>query len=183
MGLTLMELITAALTELERPTDQATVLLWRDRLTAYANEAVMDLTNTFRPWRRDPVSLQNGMLSLQQLPYNASKVLGIEREGVRLPFYYGDSTETVCLPTVADGTVTVVYRYCPQELVQDTDVPQLPIVCHHLIVMYMVARDRSHGDASAQNSSKLRFSLYEMRKRKLRLDFDEPCGFQIFHVY
>ena len=181
--MTLMDLLTAALEELERPTDQATVSLWKPRLTAYANEAIADLTNTFRPWRREVVSLQNGMFSTLNLSYSCSKVLGVEKAGIRLPFYYGDSTETVCLSTVTDGTVTVVYRYCPRELQNFEDVPELPIVCHHMIVLYMVARDRSHGDASAQSGSNLRFSLYEMRKQKLRLDFDEPCGFRIYNTY
>ena len=56
----------------------------------------------------------------------------------------------------------------------DTDRTGLPAACESLIVLYMTARDRANGDASAQKGATLRLSLYEAQKRRLRMDFDEP---------
>lgn len=181
--LTLHELILGALHELERPTDDITVAAWRERLTAYANEAVADLSRTFRLWRRDPVMFIDGKADLDELPFAATKVLGVEREGVRLPFGYGASTRTLTLKNLPDGIATVVYRYAPKPLREDSDVPDLMELCHPLIVLYMVARDRSHGDTYAVNTAKLNLSLYEAQKRKLRTDLDEPYRYRIYNRY
>lgn len=181
--MTLYELITGALHELERPTDEVTVAAWRDRLTAYANEAVTDLSRTFHLWRRDPVVFTDGQADLNELPFPATKVLGVEREGVRLPFCYGTDTRTLTLKNLPDGIATVVYRYAPKPLKEDTDVPDLTELCHPLIVLYMVARDRSHGDTYAVNTAKLNLSLYEAQKRKLRTDLDEPYRYRIYNRY
>ena len=174
--MTLLDLYTHALTELERPTDSETLALWRDKLTAFANEALIDLSTAFRPWRRDVLPLADKKLHLSALPFACSKVLGVEDNGTRLPFYYDLDVETLCVPTARCDALTVVYRYTPRALELETDVPQLPAACHPLIVAYMVGRVRAQGDAAAQSSSALRLSLYELQKRRLKLDFDEPAA-------
>ena len=150
--MTLLQLLIAALDELERPHDEATLALWRERLTAYANEAIADLYATFRPWRRESLTPQNGVLTLTALTMPCSKVLGLERDGVRIPFYYGTDTNELVIPGWGNDP---------------------------LIVLYMVARDRAHGDPAAQNGSRLRLSVYEAQKRRLKLDYDEPSGCRI----
>ena len=42
--MTLKELLTGALQQLDRNTDSQTVELWRDKLTQYFNDAIIDLT-------------------------------------------------------------------------------------------------------------------------------------------
>ncbi len=181
--MTLSELITAALDELERPQDGLTVAQWKTRLTAYANEAISDLFTTFRPWRRETLTPTDGVLALSGLSLPCSKVLGLERNGVRIPFHYGANTAELIVPGWRGDPLTVVYRYGPTPLRRDSDRTTLPAVCDPLIVLYMVARDRAHGDAAAQNGSKLRLSLYEAQKRRLKLDFDEPSGCRIQNYY
>ena len=181
--MTLSELIHAALDELERPHDDGTVALWRERLTAYANEAVSDLFTTFRPWRRETVTPAGGRLTVSQLSLPCSKVLGLENGGVRIPFHYGSDTSELVIPGWDDRPLTVVYRYAPGVLRSDADRTTLPAACDPLIVLYMVARDRAHGDAAAQNGSRLRLSFYEMQKRRLKMDFDEPSGCRICNYY
>lgn len=181
--MTVTQLISQALAEMDHPSNTAALPLWRDKLLRFANEALVDLTETFRPWRRDPLALQNGMLDLRTLPYKAGKLLGVERGGMRMPFCYDADVDTVRVPGAADGTVTVVYRYLPKPLAQDSDEPELPAVCHPLIVQYMVARFEMLNDASAQSHAGMLLSHYEQRKRRLKLDFDEPLGYAIFNRY
>ena len=177
--MTLSELINHALAELEHPADSAGLPLWRDKLTGFANDAIDDLTRTLRPWRRDPAVLRGGTIDLSTLPYTVSKVLGVERDGRRIPFYYGASTETLRTKGVKDGPVDVVYRYLPEPLHAPNDVPQLPPACHALIVQYMVARFTMHNDAQGQSHANMMLSLYEQRKRRLRMNLDEPEGYSI----
>ena len=119
--MTLSELIGAALSELDHPENTAALPLWQEKLTRFANEAIVDMTETFRPWRRDALTLNNGTLDLSALPYRVGKVLGVERGGVRVPFYYGADALTLRVPGVEDGSVTVVYRYLPKPLDESTD--------------------------------------------------------------
>ena len=181
--MTLTELINLALAELDYPSNTAALPLWRDKLTGFANDAIDDLTRSLRPWRRDPAQLVNGTIDLSTLPCAVSKVLGVERNGLRTPFYYGPDTQTLHLKGVPDGPVDVVYRYLPPALSAQTDVPQLPAACHPLIVQYMVARFEMHNDAQGLNHANTLMSLYERRKRRLRMDMDEPSGYAILNRY
>ena len=179
IAVTVRELIESALAELDHPEDTAALPLWKEKLLRFANEATVDLYETFRPWRRDPLPLRNGVLDLSALPYTAAKVLGAERSGMRVPFCYGTDTNTLRVPGVPDGTMTVVYRYLPKTLVEDDDEPELPAACHPLIVLYMVARFSLLNDAAGLNHASAALSLYEAQKRRLKLDFDEPTDYRI----
>ena len=179
IAVTALALIQAALGELEHPEDTAALPLWKEKLLRFANEAVVDLYETFRPWRRDPLMLTNGALDLTALPYTVGKVLGVERGGMRVPFFFDPDTNTLRVPGVPDGSMTVVYRYLPKTLVEDTDEPELPAACHPLIVLYMVGRFSMINDAQGLNHTSAAMSLYETRKRRLKLDLDEPTDYQI----
>ena len=181
--MTLIELILAALDELERPHDADTIALWRERLTAYANEAVSDLFAAFRPWRRETLTPVNGVLHLCELSLPCGKVLGLEDGGMRIPFHYGTDADELIVPGWGEKPLTVVYRYAPGVLKNDADTTTLPSVCDPLIVLYMVARDRAHGDLAAQNGSRLRLSLYEAQKRRLKLDYGRASGWKICNLW
>lgn len=179
IAVTALALIESALAELEHPEDTAALPLWKEKLLRFANEAVVDLTETFRPWRRDRLPLRNGTLDLSALPYTVGKVLGAERDGMRVPFFFSADTNTLRVPGVKDGMMTVVYRYLPKTLVLDDDEPELPAACHPLIVLYMVGRFSMINDAQGLNHASAALSLYETRKRRLKLDLDEPTDYQI----
>ena len=179
IAVTALALMQSALGELEHPEDTAALPLWKEKLLRFANEAVVDLYETFRPWRRDPLALQNGRLNLSALPYTVGKVLGVERSGMRVPFCFDTDTNTLRVPGVPDGTMTVVYRYLPKTLVEDDDEPELPAACHPLIVLYMVGRFSLINDAQGLNHASAAMSLYETRKRRLKLDLDEPTDYRI----
>ena len=50
--MTTQKLMEMTLRKLDRPTDNSTVALYKERLLGYLNEAILDLTAEFRPWRR-----------------------------------------------------------------------------------------------------------------------------------
>jgi hypothetical protein len=176
---TAAQLVQSALAELDHAIDAASASLWQEKLLRFANEAVADLFETFRPWRRDTLPLQNEQLDLTALPHPVAKVLGIERSGMRVPFCLSSDATAVRVPGVKDGPMTVVYRYLPEPLVEDDDEPALPTACHPLIVLYMVGRFCMLNDAQGMNHTSAALSLYETRKRRFRLEFDEPTDYQI----
>ena len=181
--MTVTQLIEQALAEMEHPSNTAALPLWREKLLRFANEALVDLTEAFRPWRRDVLTLTGGALDLTALPYTVGKLLGVERNGMRVPFYYDTNTSSLRVPGLPDGPVTAVYRYLPKPLAQNSDEPELPAACHPLIVQYMVARFEMQNDATAQNHAGMLLSHYELRKRRLKLDFDEPVGYAIYNRF
>ena len=141
--MTLKELITGALLQLDRNTDSQTVELWRDKLTRYLNDAMIDLAGDLALRRTDEIALTDGMLHLDALPRACVKVLGVFRNGTRYPFYYGTASGVLHVPAVADGQVLVTYRYLPPALVSDADVPELPDWCHSALIAYVVGRERA----------------------------------------
>ena len=79
--------------------------------------------------------------------------------------------------------MTVVYRYLPKTLILDGDEPELPSACDPLIVLYMTGRFCLTDDAQGLNHATAALSLYETRKRRLKLDFDEPTDYRIVNRF
>ena len=177
--MTLKELLTGALLQLDRGTDAQTLESWRDKLTRYLNDAMIDLTSELQPRRSDTLMLAGGTLDLSTLPRNVVKVISLSRGGTRLPFYYGASTELLRVPAVADGEVLVTYRYMPTLLKVDTDVPELPEWSHGAMVGYAVGRERASGDASSIASARACFELYNAAKRMMRAHRGELDAYAI----
>ena len=177
--MTLKELLTGALLQLDRGTDAQTLESWRDKLTCYLNDAMIDLTSELQPRRTDELTLTNGSLDLSALPRDAVKVIALSRGSTRLPFYYGASTELLRVPAVVDGEVLVTYRYMPTLLKVDTDVPELPEWSHGAMVGYAVGRERASGDASSIASARACFELYNAAKRMMRANRGEMDAYAI----
>lgn len=177
--MTLKELLTGALLQLDRGTDAQTLESWRDKLTRYLNDAMIDLTSELQPRRSDTLTLTSGALDLSDLPRSAVKVIALSRAGTRLPFYYGASTELLRVPAVSDGEVLVTYRYMPAPLKVDTDVPDLPEWCHGAMIGYAVGRERANGDAASIASARACFELYNAAKRMMRAHRGELDAYAI----
>ena len=117
--MTTLQLIQMTLRKLDRPTDNDTVALYRERLTGYLNEAIMDLTVELRPWRRDTVTVTRGKAELSTLPLACHKVLAARIDGKRRLFYYGSSRGTLLFPGMGDGTDKPDQRRRPLHRGQD----------------------------------------------------------------
>ena len=179
--MTLKELLTGALLQLDRGTDAQTVESWRDKLTRYLNDAMIDLTSELQPRRSDTLPLEGGIIELRGLPRSAVKVIALTRGDTRLPFYYGASTEQLRVPATTDGDVLVTYRYMPELLKVDTDIPELPEWCHGAMIGYAVGRERASGDAASIASARACFELYQAAKRMMRAHRGEMDAYSIEH--
>ena len=177
--MTLKELLTGALLQLDRGTDAQTLESWRDKLTRYLNDAMIDLVGELQPRRSDTLALADGEIDLANLPRSAVKVVALSRGDARLPFYYGASTEKLRVPVVSDGDVLVTYRYIPEPLKVDTDVPDLPEWCHGAMIGYAVGRERANGDAASIASARACFELYNAAKRMMRAHRGEMDAYSI----
>ena len=110
-------------------------------------------------------------------------MLGLEYRGSRIPFHYGTDVGELIVPGWTSEPLTVVYRCAPRILKDDADRTGLPPAAEPLIVLYMTARERAHGDSAAQRGSQLRLALYESQKRRLKLDYDEPSGCRLCNYW
>ena len=179
--MTLKELLTGTLLQLDRGTDAQTMESWRDKLTRYLNDAMIDLTSELQPRRSDTLQLVGGIIDLGGLPRSAVKVIALSRGGTRLPFYYGVSTEELRVPATADGEILVNYRYMPELLKVDTDIPELPEWSHGAMIGYAVGRERASGDAASIASARACFELYNAAKRMMRAHRGELDAYSIEH--
>lgn len=179
--MTLRELLTGALLQLDRNTDSQTMELWRDKLTRYINDAMIDLANDVRPRRTDPVTVENHTVRIDRLPRTCIKVQALRRDGVRYPFYYGSQTGYICVPGLSDGEAELTYRYLPNELVSDTDVPELPEWCHSALIAYVVGRERASGDAMSIEAARACFEIYNSIRRRMRASCGEKDAYSIIN--
>lgn len=179
--MTLQELLTAVLQQLDRSTDAQTLETWRDKLTRYLNDAMVDLSGALQPRRTEAVALADGTIDLTLLERPCIKALALRRGDARLAFYYGAGTNLLHVPGVPDGPVTLTYRYMPRMLAADTDVPELPEHCHGALVTYAVARERAAGDATA--AAQAGFALYAQMRRALRPHCGEADVYRLENVY
>lgn len=181
--MTTLQLIQMTLRKLDRPTDNDTVALYKERLLGYLNEAILDLATEFRPWRRDNVTVTNGQAELSGLPRACLRVLAARVDGQRRLFYYGSTRGTILFPGMGDGTAEITYRYLPAMLSELTDEPQLPEGLHGLLAEYAAARERSRFDAASQNAARLDLTLYGEIKDRLKRGYPGPELNQIYHIY
>ena len=165
--------------QLDRGTDAQTLESWRDKLTRYLNDAMIDLTSELQPRRSDTLTLPSGVLDLAALPRSVVKVIALSRAGTRLPFYYGAGTELLRVPAVTDGELLVTYRYMPTPLKVDTDIPDLPEWSHGAMIGYAVGRERASGDAGSIASARACFELYNAAKRMMRAHRGELDAYAI----
>lgn len=179
--MTLKELLTGALLQLDRGTDAQTLESWRDKLTRYLNDALIDLTSELQPRRTDELTLANGALDLSALPRDVVKVVALSRGNTRLPFYYGVSTDNLRVPAAEDGAISVTYRYMPEPLRVDTDVPDLPEWCHGALISYAVGRERASGDTASLHAARACFELYNAAKRLMRAHRGELDAYAILN--
>lgn len=183
--MTLQELLTATLQQLDRGTDAQTLESWRDKLTRYLNDAVIDLVGVLKPRRTDESELKDGVLDMAALPRRCIKVVSLSRNGQRLPFYYGIGTDKLHVPAVTDGPVSICYRYLPNAMHADTDEPDLPkrFDADGAIILYAVGRERAAGDGSSIAAARATFDLYELAKRSLHDTAGEEDAYRFFNKY
>ena len=179
--MTLDDIIVSALEQVEcNPVSRA-----NDKYAAqfrqYANEAVMDIADSFRLFHTDTVTVTGNTFDIQDLSRPCTKIMSIAQGGKPIAFDDGDSSGEILVG--CDGDVTVKYRYVPIDMSSDSDRPDIPEYLHRLIVLYVIARYRSGGDASVQGAAGIFYSVYNEQKRKMMRHSGAPENYKLKNIY
>lgn len=159
----------SALQQMKRGRDQQTIDNYRAAYTQYANMAQQDLAKAFPIYRTDTVELEEGGFDVSLLPRWCTKIISV-RQKKPLMFLLAEETGLISCwdkKGKAEGEVQVRYRCLPNPVENSTDIPELPEQLHQCIVSYVVACDRSEGDASTQGGASVYFQMYNEQKRNL----------------
>lgn len=176
--MTLNEILVAALAQLDRGSDAQTLDVWRDKLTRFANDAVLDLVGVLKPKRTDNLTITNGLITPASLPHKCLKIVGVTIDGKASGFIQDVNGVRVDQDS---GTAKVTYVYAPRLLSSPSDEPELPDYAHGLIVTYVVARERASGDASTQRGASVYFEIYNAGKAALRSNQGEQDSYRIIN--
>ncbi|MBQ9832626.1 MAG: hypothetical protein IJO48_02730 [Clostridia bacterium] len=167
--MTLNDIIVSALAQLDRGHDAQNLDIWRDKLTRFADEAIIDLASVIKPRRTDTVTVSGKTLDVRTLPRQCVKVLSVKKDDVMLLFKDDSTSSEIFIPALNDtDTVNITYIYIPGTLSSATDEPEIPKWYHGLIVCYVVARERSSGEVGIQKGGNIYFQMYEAGKRNIR---------------
>ncbi|HWR19647.1 MAG TPA: hypothetical protein VN608_08490 [Clostridia bacterium] len=167
--MTLNDIIVASLAQLDRGHDAQSLDVWRDKLTRFTNDAVLDLAEAFKLRRTEMVAHESGLFFLDALSHGCLSVLSVSQNGKRLVFCFGETADRVYVKNASAEELAVSYRFVPSLVSAPTDVPEVPEWCHGLIVTYVVGRERAAGEVSLQRGGNVYFQMYEAGKRQIRL--------------
>lgn len=169
--MTLMQIITSALREMGYEPDAQNIETFRRKFTLFANEGLNELSRAMELRRTDTLTITDGEISIEELPYNCVKIIEVAQNGTSLDFYRGSSTTHIKVSTTGD--VQVEYRYVARPLSSDTDVPGIPESLHNLLVIYICAREYSTANVDTQDRSKIYYSMYMKGKAAAQQDYGE----------
>lgn len=175
--MTLIQIISAALVQLGYSTDAQTQKVWRNKFTQLANEGMVDLSEAIKLRRTDRVSITDGEISIDDLPYECLKVLSVKKDGAELAVSNGSATNKVAVD--ATGSVDVEYQHLPKEMSSDTDKPGIPSHLHSLIVTYICACHHMTANVDTQGRYSAVYNKYLSGKAKARKHYGEPENYKI----
>ena len=147
--MTLNDILTAALAQLDRGHDAQTLENYRVRLkaqlcrTQYANDAQRELADALGLFRTDKVRTSAGIVDTSLLPRRVKRIERVVQLGRAVPFRCGDRTNTLLLPY--DTAAEITYRYEPRTLNDNSDRSDLDDGLLGLVVNYVVGRERLGG--------------------------------------
>lgn len=165
--MTLNDIIVSALAQLDRGHDAQSLDAWRDKLTRFANDAVLDLAEAFRLRRTEAVEHENGLFTLNALSHACLSVIGVSQNGKKLAYSFSEAGDCVYARGADAEELDVCYRFAPRPVSAPTDVPEVPAWCHGLIVIYVVGRERASGEVDLQRGGNVYFQMYEAGKRRI----------------
>lgn len=178
--MTLNDILTSALAQLDRGSDPQTMEAFAPRLTGYANDAQEDIARAISFCRTETAVPENGVVDTSLFERGCIKVLKAVQLGHEVRFMRGD-TGRIALPYNEPAMIT--YCCCPKRLALPGDVSELPAHTHGLIVSYVVARERMAGDASTQRGANIYLSMYEAAKAKLRPHLGDAESYRLTNRY
>lgn len=178
--MTLVNIITQALTELGRTTDAQQMESWKDKFTVFVNDGMRDIAEYLELRKTDTVTAAAGKISVSDLSSACVKVVGVTQNGAEIPFRTGPASDRI--EVSGDGEMEVEYRYIPNELKNNTDKPGIPEYLHPLLVSYVVYREHMTADPTMQRRANAFYQMYESGKLQARKTLGEADTYSIFNV-
>lgn len=175
--MTLNEILSLSLTELNRTTDAQQVEAWRGRLVPYINAGMRDLARYLQLRRTDTVTANGKTVNVSDLPHACVKVVSVKQDSKDIPFNSSNFSDRISVDR--DGEMQVEYRYIPNDVRNDTDVPAIPAVLHHMLVTYAAYREHLATDPRRADGY---LQMYEIEKRDLRKTIGERDTYNIINV-
>ena len=108
--MTLNDIIVSALAQLDRGHDAQTLDTWREKLTRFANEAVLDLSAAYCPRRTEELTLDGKLLRTERLSRPCIRVYGVKRLGRYMTFHETGDSGVLCVPGAKAGSTVQVNR-------------------------------------------------------------------------
>lgn len=178
--MTLVNIITQALTELGRTTDAQQMEAWKDKFTVFVNDGMRDIAEYLELRKTDTVTAAAGKISVSDLSDACVKVVSVTQNGSEIPFNMGNTSNEIEVP--GEGVMQVEYRYIPHDLRNNTDKPGIPEHLHHLLVSYVVYREHMTADPTMQRRSNAFYQMYETGKRQAKKNLGEADTYSIYNV-
>ena len=178
--MTLLDILTQAMTELNRTTDAQQMEAWRGKLVPYINAGMRDLAHYLQLRRTDTTEAVDGTILVSDLPHPCLKVVSVKQNGKDVLFNLGAFSDRIRVD--GDGAMAVEYRYVPKDIKNDSDKPGIPEYLHPLLVTYTVYRDHLTDDPNMQRRAGGFQQIYETEKRELRKTLGERDTYNIINA-
>jgi len=156
--MTLISIISQALTTMGRSTDAQSMEAWKDKLTIFANDGAKDVAKYLQLRKTETITAVDQKIDVNDLSCTCIKVCKVKQGGSELDFNQSGDYEHIDVGT--DGDVDVEYRYLPAEMAEDIDEPGIPAHLHHLLIPYVVYREHMTADPTMQRRSDLFWQTY-----------------------
>ena len=156
--MTLISIITQALTTMGRSTDAQSMEAWKDKLTIFANDGAKDIAKFLQLRQTETIAAEDQQIDINDLSNTCIKVCAVKQAGSDLDFNQGSDSDHINVGT--EGDVAVEYRYLPPDMAEDIDEPGIPAYLHHLLIPYVVYREHMTADPTMQRRSDLFWQTY-----------------------
>lgn len=145
-----LELIKLTLSNMNEDTDDTTVSEYREKALQAINQGYAEVARSrFRPAVTEEVALTNGKFALGLLQQKCMRVDAVaSTQGV--PLFFTINAESVATVLTDEPSVQVAYRYMPEPLAEDTDIPLFPDDQHACLADYAAYRLLGTGSRARQ---------------------------------
>lgn len=169
--MTLVSIVTQALVALGMSTDAQTTEAWKDKLAMFANDGMRDLAQYIHIRKEEDVTAVGGRIRLSDLSATCVKVLTVKQDGSDMAFTFDPSSYYIHV--AQDGAMTISYEYIPKDMVNDTDVPDLPEALHPLLIPYCCFSEHMTRDPNTQRRANMFYDKYDDGRRKFKRNMGE----------
>jgi len=175
--MTLVSIITQALTTMGRSTDAQSMEAWRDKLTIFANDGAKAVADYLQLRKTETITAEDQQIDINDLSSTCVKVVSVKQNGSELTFVLGPDSDHINVGT--DGEVEVEYRYLPPDMAEDIDTPGIPAYLHRILVPYIIYREHMTADPTMQRRSDMFYQEYRAMLKEAKKTLGEINTYDI----